>query len=115
MGERQDWYYYTKNAIDYVGKNNIDKLNNRVVFKNDILVVDRESYDDLHSEVCKKISDNLDITIPYEDTEDLTYAVYFDKCWYPDETIFVTENSSTAVAANLFFGDDSIVDVSKER
>ena len=42
------------------------------------------------------------------DTKILGSAIYYDKYYHPDETIFITNDLALASMANLFFGDDSV-------
>ena len=42
------------------------------------------------------------------DTRILASAIFYDKHYHPDETIFITNDISLGSIANLFFGEDSV-------
>lgn len=48
------------------------------------------------------------------DTQIIACACYFD-ILHPDEVIFVTNDLSQKIIANLFFGDDSIISIQEEQ
>lgn len=50
-----------------------------------------------------------------DDLRILSDAIAYDRHYRPDETIFVTNDLSLALTANLFFGEDSIELFSEEE
>ena len=48
---------------------------------------------------------NLELT---NDTKIISCALYFDKIYHPDETIFVTNDIAQKALASLFFGEDCL-------
>ena len=42
------------------------------------------------------------------DTRILASAIFYDKHYHPDETIFITNDIALGHMANLYFGEDSV-------
>ena len=55
---------------------------------------------------------NLELT---NDTKIISCALYFDKIYHPDETIFVTNDIAQKALASLFFGQDCLTSVQEEE
>ena len=55
---------------------------------------------------------NLELT---NDTKIISCALYFDKIYHPDETIFVTNDIAQKALASLFFGEDCLTSVQEEE
>lgn len=49
------------------------------------------------------------------DTRILASAIFYDKHYHPDETIFITNDISLWHMANLFFGEDSVQSIPEEE
>lgn len=48
------------------------------------------------------------------DLKILATAIYYDKYFHPDETLFITNDLALKQIANLFFGEDSIISIDEE-
>lgn len=111
--------FYDKEALK---KENLNNLKNR-------FGISSKTYDDLISDnnidmellfllLTKTntfdIIENNDLNYDYgckihENTnQEILNALYYDREYYPDEVVFVTDDKNTADIANLYFGEDSI-------